>query len=148
MTKSCSREPDTLEAVLAGRMPDELRAHTATCAACGEVARVASLVHDDFSRVLGQANVPTADVVWVRAQIRAREDAAQTAARPILVTQAVALAALIGLLISLAGKLSLRVWTWPAFADIPLQVLLPLGVALGCWIIFAPVALYFAFSRD
>jgi hypothetical protein len=95
-----------------------------------------------------QASVPTADVVWLRAQIRAREESARIAARPIMLTQALAIAALIGLLVSLAGRLSLGVWTWPVLDDGSLLILLRLSIVLACGLIFAPVVLYFAFSRD
>ena len=149
MTKNtCPLESDVLAAVLAGWVSDELRAHATTCPVCGEVARVAMLVHDDFSQAQRQSHPPTADVVWLRAQIRAREEAARTAARPIVLAQALTIAALLGLLVALAGRISLGVLTWPALADIPVQVLVTLGVVFVSWLVFAPVVLYLAFSRD
>ena len=146
--KSCLREPEVVAAVLAECLTDELRTHVANCSLCGDVARVVSLVHDDYVHVRHQASLPTADVVWLRAQIRAREESARIAARPIMLTQALAIAALIGLLVSVAGRLSLGVWTWPALDDGSLLILLRLSIVLGCGLIFAPVVLYFAFSRD
>ena len=67
------------------------------CPVCAELAAIAKIVRDDFEHATRQARVPTAEIVWWRAQMRAREDAARAAARPILFTQALAVAAAIGL---------------------------------------------------
>jgi hypothetical protein len=84
--------------------------------------------------------------------MRARQDAARRAARPILFTQALAIAAVIGLLISLAGQLSVQTfqnWSWSGFAILPADIpVLPLALVLGFWLVLAPVALYLTFSRD
>jgi hypothetical protein len=146
--KTCSLEAEVVAAVLAERLSDDLRAHITHCAMCSDVARVATLVHSDFSHAKREAQVPTADIVWLRAQIRAREEAARTAARPIVFAQALAIAALIGLLVSVAGRLSLNFSTWPVLNDVSLQTLLRLSIVLACGLVFAPVVLYFAFSRD
>jgi hypothetical protein len=148
MTRSCIRESEVLDAVLAGRLTDDLRAHAASCAACGEVAKIAGVVRADFNDAHRQAQVPTAGAVWLRAQIRAREEAARTVARPILLTQALAIAALVGMMVALAGRLSLGSLAWPTFTDIPPQMLVVLGVAGISWLVFTPVLLYLAFSRD
>jgi hypothetical protein len=144
---TCSREPEVVAAVLAGCLSDSLRAHAAGCAVCGEVARVAALVHDDFSRAQREATVPTADVVWLRARIRAREEATRMAARPIIFTHAIAIAALVGLLVSAGSRFSPGSWTL-ALDGLPVQMLLPLVIALVGSAVLAPVALYVAFSRD
>jgi hypothetical protein len=146
-SSTCSREPEVVAAVLAGCLSDSLRAHAAGCAVCGEVARVAALVHGDFSRAQHEANVPTADIVWLRARIRAREEATRMAARPIIFTHAIAIAALVGLLVSAGSRFSLGSWTL-ALDGLPVQMLLPLAIALVGSAILAPVALYVAFSRD
>ena len=144
---TCSREPEVVAAVLAGCFSDSLRAHAAGCAVCGEVARVAALVHHDFSRAQREATVPTADVVWLRARIRAREEATRMAARPIIFTHAIAIAALVGLLVSAGSRFSPGSWA-PALDGLPVQMLLPLVIALVGSAVLAPVALYVAFSRD
>jgi len=147
-TRTCPLEGDVVAAVLAGSLPDELRSHAQDCASCSEVARLATLVHADYAREVRAARVPTAGVVWLRAQIRAREEAARAAARPIVLTQAIAIAALIGLLVSVAGRLSLSFWTWPVLSEAFSPMVLGLSAALLCGLVFAPVAVYFAFSRD
>jgi hypothetical protein len=144
---TCSREPEVVAAVLAGCFPESLRAHAAGCPVCGEVARVAALIHDDFSRAQRDANVPSADAVWLRARIRAREEATRMADRPIILTHAIAIAALVGLLVSAGSRFSPGSWTH-ALDGLPVQMLLPLVIALVTSAILAPVALYVAFSRD
>ena len=145
---SCKLEPEILDAVLTGRLTDDLRAHAATCATCGEVATIAGLVREDFHQTQRQAHVPTAGAVWLRAQIRARDEAARTAARPILLTQALTIAALLGLLVAVAGRFSFPSFAWPSLAEIPLQVLVVLGAVLVSWLVVTPIVLYLAFSRD
>ena len=146
-SNTCSREREIVAAVLAGCFSDSQRAHAAGCAVCGESARVVALVHDDFVRAQREANVPTADIVWLRARIRAREEAARIAARPIVFTHALAIAALVGLLVSAGSRFSFGAWT-PALEGLPMQMLIPLVIALAGSAVLAPVALYVAFSRD
>jgi hypothetical protein len=147
-TPSCTLEPEILDAVLTGRLTDELRAHAATCVTCGELATIASLVREDFTHAQRHAQVPTAGAVWLRAQIRARDEAARTAARPILLTQALTIAALVGLLVAVAGRLSLTSFGWPSLTETPLQVLIVLGAVLVSWLVVTPIFLYLALSRD
>jgi len=145
---TCALEPEVLAAVVQDRLCGELQTHAESCPICGDLAHIASLVRGDFAAAEREANLPTADVVLLRARIRAREEAARTAARPILLTHAVAIAALLGLLVSLAGKFSLSAWTWLTVSDGSARFLVPIGIALVSSLVIAPVALYFAFSRD
>jgi hypothetical protein len=113
------------------------------------MAALAVRIRQEFELTRQQAHVPTPQIVWWRAQMRAREEAARTAARPILFTQALAIAALIGLLVSLAARLTLPTLSWsgitPLSTDIPL---VPIAIAAGFGLIVAPLVLYLAFSRD
>jgi hypothetical protein len=145
---SCAQEPEVLAAVLEGRLCGELEAHARHCAICGEVAHVATLVRADFAAASRETSLPTADVVLLRAQIRAREEAARAAARPILLTHAIGIAALLGLLVSLAGKFSVGAWTSLTMFDGSARVLVPVAIGLVTSLVVAPLALYFAFSRD
>jgi hypothetical protein len=121
------------------------------CSVCSEAAALAALVREDYERAQQHAPLPTAEIVWWRAQMRARQEAARAAARPIVFTQALAAAALIGLLVSLAGRFSLQVstWNWARFSTLPSEIpIIPVVLGLGCWLVLAPVALYLALSRD
>ncbi|RPI52079.1 MAG: hypothetical protein EHM55_17370 [Acidobacteria bacterium] len=109
---------------------------------------LAEQIRQEFNDTRREARIPTPEIVWWRAQMRAREEAARKAARPILFTQALAIAALFGLLISLAGRLTLPSLS---FADMSLSSGLPLlriAVATACCLVVAPIALYIALARD
>jgi hypothetical protein len=102
----CERESDVLQALTTGRwrMDADLQAHVAGCSICQDVATVAGA----FGAVtpVSDFRVPESSRVWLRAQIRAREDATRLAARPITVAQAVAFASVVGLLGALIGATS------------------------------------------
>ena len=119
------------------------------CAQCGPLVTLAQRIRDDFAETRQQAHVPTPEIVWWRAQMRAREEAARAAARPILLTQALAVAALIGLLVAVAGRLTMPAMAWSPLTMLQDRIpLLPIAIVAGCWLILAPVAVYLAFSRD
>ena len=118
------------------------------CPVCGPLVALAEQIRREFEHTQTHARVPTPEIVWWRAQMRAREEAARTAARPILFTQALAVAALVGLLVSVVGRLTLPVLTWSGFQLQPGLPLRPIAIAAACGLIIAPAALYYAFSRD
>ena len=120
------------------------------CPECGPLVALAAEIHRDYDDTRKDPRVPTPEIVWWRAQMRARQEASRTAARPILLTQAIAIAALVGLLVSVATRMTLPVVSWadmtPAFiASLPL---LRAAVTAAVLLVAAPVALYFALSRD
>ena len=118
------------------------------CPECGPLVALAEQIRREFEHTQTQARVPTPEIVWWRAQMRAREEAARTAARPIIFTQALAVAALVGLLVSVLGRLTLPVMSWPGFQLQNGLPLIPIATAVACALIIAPAALYYAFSRD
>jgi len=109
----CAREAEVLDAVTFRRWPrhcdegcDEgLRTHVAACAICADLVEVARALHDDRESACRDARVPAAGQVWWRATIRARADAAHTAAEPITVLQGIAGACLVG---AAAGRIGLK----------------------------------------
>jgi hypothetical protein len=119
------------------------------CPECGPLVALAQQIRREFEHTQLQVRVPTPEIVWWRAQMRARDEAARKAARPILFTQALAIAALIGLLVSVAGRLTL-----PAFSFVelsPLSVGMPflyLVMAATFCLLIAPLAVYVALARD
>ena len=56
-------------------------------------AEIAKLIQDDYAQAQQQARVPPAELIWLRAEMRAREEATRRAVRPIVVGQAVGIAA-------------------------------------------------------
>jgi hypothetical protein len=118
------------------------------CHCCGPLVAIERMLREEFEQTAQHARIPTPEIVWWRAQMRAREDATRAAARPIVFTQALAVAAVVGLLISLAGRLTLPAFSW-ASATLPADFpLLPIALAAACWLVLAPLAVYFAFARE
>jgi hypothetical protein len=160
----CPREVDVIDAITSCRWPEradaELRAHVAGCAVCADVAEVASVLREDHDAALAEAiHVPTADIVWFRAQARARAEATRQAARPIAIMQALGLAGATGVISLLIGVVAYWVWQradWLVVAP----TLEPLGfdsmgfavrgvlLAVGLWLLLAPVAVYLVASDD
>ena len=165
----CTRETELWDAIAAGRWPDaadaELRAHVAGCAACGDLAFVAGSLRQDACDVGRDATPPSSAIVWWRAQMRARQEAAQAADRPITVVQGLAIACAVGLLLGLVGSVAAWVrgsssWfsAWSAsaasvmtqFAAVDFTsrwVLLP-AVVIGLSLVVMPVAIYAIMSEE
>ena len=108
----CPFEDDALAAVTSNRWPGRadaaLREHVATCAICADIIAIAPLLGEDGDIARSQAALPDAGLVWWRAQMRARAEAARAAVRPITVAQAVGLAAAVGV----AGAVFGATATW------------------------------------
>jgi hypothetical protein len=100
----CAREQDVIDAVRTRRWPDggdrELRAHVASCPICRDVAAVAAAMHREHEWAWREARVPPAGRVWWRSEMRARQEAARNAARPIAIVHAVAAACASGLVLA------------------------------------------------
>jgi hypothetical protein len=165
---SCPHETDVLDLVAIGQWPGRadatLREHVASCEICADLASVASAIAelDDASR--SAVSVPDATVVWYRAQVRAREDLARRASRPVLVIEVVAALCVlvIGFVAWQTGTLWLAEW-WreaerSAFAGFDatepqwIQGALTAGrwvlVAVMAWAIIIPGALFVARVAD
>ena len=154
ITVECPREPDVLEAVMAGRWPDgcgeELRVHSAACPCCADIAMIAEVLHDDREHALREAHVPASARVWWRASVRARADAARTATRPITLVQGLAAASVAGVGAALAGSLRLPQWNgWLATAStVVLGQTMPLVLLISACVLLAPVAVYLMLLED
>ncbi|MBI3492271.1 MAG: hypothetical protein HY047_10895 [Acidobacteria bacterium] len=146
---ACPREPEVVDAVMRGnwqQAPEalrELRAHAASCAACGELVTLAQALREDHAVVCRAADVPAAGTVWWRATIRARAEAAEKAVRPITFAQGLAGASLAGVAAAFAGI------AWRTFPSLPQpDPLVMLALGLGVCIVIAPLVLVFALARD
>jgi len=115
----CSRESELLDALRSGRWSnawgEEIRRHAATCALCAEVAFVAQALQDDdvFASAERQrqgTGLPSAGLVWWKAQRAARRAAEQQAVQPIALAERAAYAS--GGLTALGVTL----WQWPRLA--------------------------------
>jgi hypothetical protein len=106
----CEFESEVLTAVLQSRWPERtdatLRAHVAGCAICSDVAAVAGVIENAREDMRADAAVPDSGRVWWLARVRARQEAAKAAARPITATQLIAGACAVGLLGACFGATS------------------------------------------
>ena len=158
MIDECLREAEVVESVANGAWPSastaDLKAHVASCAICGELAAVADAIRADCQSARAHLQVPSAGLVWWRAQLRARQQNAEAAGRPITYVQVAAGVFAASLLFMLGGLV------WPslresvAWIDLISHVAdtgrfwLPLAVAIAAWLVLAPVVLLFALSDD
>jgi hypothetical protein len=90
----CPREQDVIDALTTDQWPDrcdgELQAHVTTCDGCRDLVAVLAPLGAHWTDSRADAQVPASGMVWWRAQMRARREAARTAARPITVVQSIA----------------------------------------------------------
>jgi hypothetical protein len=163
-------------AVAAGRAADprkaafdddsgDLRQHVASCAACADLVLVMSSLGAERERARRNVSVPSAGLVWWRAQLRQRQAAARAAAAPVAFVQVVATVVVIGFVGFVAWTLSGSVGVpdlaallpaLPAWVTAPTQEagsslsLLRSAAALtaAASLILVPVALYFALRSD
>ena len=107
---------------------------------------IAEALEREFQVAARHAPVPPADVVWLRAQMRAREDAARKAVRPLVIGQALGVAACIGLLAALLSHVTL-----PALPEMPMLSFRTAGaiVLASTALLLAPVLAFIALAaRD
>ena len=161
----CRFEQEVLDAIASRRWParadEELRAHVSTCESCADLAAVAGALLNEDEIAWAEARVPSSGAVWHRAQLRAREEAARAATRPIGFVQGVAFAC------TIAAAIAVAVWGLPILGSMlpdmsgiaaslrAPSVSLPevdatrllsnttLQIAAAVWVVLVPLALYF-----
>ncbi len=148
--RQCDREADVLESAGRGRCDDELRRHLHSCPECHDLFEVAAAVVEDRSVLMREARLPGSGLAWWRVSMRARQEAARTALRTAKFIQAALVVLAIIIALALLGTkvttADVRFILTSAVAALG-QFALPL-VALGAWLILAPVAVYFAVTED
>ena len=169
MNLECAREQDVVSAVLSGTWPgrcdESLVTHAASCQVCRDVATVSLLLREDLDHSRIDVRVPAAGQVWWRAAVRARLESTQAAARPMTwmhaITGAIALGALLAVLTA--------VWpmvpgAWSTVRTVAVDVAssgevttaiadglvrsVMIGLVAAALLVLAPLAVYFALSRD
>ena len=148
----CEFEAQSLAAVLEYRWPHAvetpLRQHIAGCSICSEVVAMADAFAAARQDTRSIATVPDASRVWWIAQIRARREAAEEAARPILATQIAAFAWAIGILVVCLG--GVLAWFQPARVWIG-SMLVAHGFVIAiaaAIVLLLPTAAYFAMGKE
>jgi hypothetical protein len=147
MSTDCAREMDVIRSAATGSWDPELRDHVAACASCAEAFELASILHADDAEALKDAKVPAAGLMWWRATIRARAEAARTAEQPITIVQGVAGSCTVAAGCALAAYAWKSV-SWPVVELTAAQYAVPLMLGLAFCLLVAPVAVYVALARD
>jgi len=147
----CPYESEILDAVASDRWPNradsKLREHASECVICSDVAYVATLYREDYASALEQARVPSAGLVWWKAELRARREAIRVASRPIAWVSAIACvcAAVAFLLVLRALSVPLDIASISAFV---LAQPWLIWLMLGAIVALTPIALYFVYSDE
>jgi hypothetical protein len=106
----CEQEAAVLEAVESGRWPQacdpELRAHVSQCSICADVLLVAQTLQRENQWARAEVALPAAGLVWWKAQMRAKREAAERAAEPIAMVEKAA--GIFGVL----SLIALTIWRW------------------------------------
>lgn len=167
----CCHEDDVLDALTSGRWPervdDTLRTHVASCGVCRDIVNVAGAILEGRDDNSGDMRIPSSAVMWWRAQMRARQEAAREASQPIAIAQIVGLTSAVALLVAAVVLLSpwfgvlVGDWFWgvkaalaPSTATVnapstPLtQVWVIPAIIVGVSLLIAPVAIYLAVADD
>lgn len=148
--KECVREAEVVEAVISGRWPaacdPELRSHAMDCHICKDIVLVSSALQGERDSAVLNATLPAAGLVWWRAELRARREAARAAERPMKLVHSLAAASAAGVVGALLiGMLPFVHQLLTAFTNLP-----DLGLLIGGFatlLVVAPIALYFVFSE-
>jgi hypothetical protein len=157
----CQFEAEVLAGVLESRWPEgfeaHLREHISKCATCSDVVTIAGAFECDREDLRSCAIVPDSGRVWWLAQVRARREAIQDAARPITVAQMIAFGCAAGALGACFGATS--TWFQNALRSIRLSTVIPsatallaghavLAIGMAAVLLLVPAAVYFAIGRD
>jgi hypothetical protein len=151
---ACTREAEVVAAFSSSIdksvSSGDLARHLTECASCAEIVQVARLIAEVQAEDVQSASVPSAGQVWWRAQVRARADARRVAERPMHITQAVAAASVTGALAAGIGWASPWIKQTASWVQgtVPTELGFAWWLAIGAWLILAPVALYFVFARE
>ena len=103
----CPNEADVLRAAREDEWNESLRAHAAECARCRNLAQVATFMNKLGAAEDRQAPLPDPELVWLKAQVLARQARKERALKPLVVAEALGQAAaalVVGALLT---------WKWP-----------------------------------
>jgi hypothetical protein len=115
----CPREQDVIDALTTSQWPDrcddDLKAHVAACDGCRDLVAIVAPIGEAWTAARADAQVPASGMVWWRAQMRARQEAARAAARPITIVQGIA--GLTGAAVVLFSLVAFAPWFASALAS-------------------------------
>jgi hypothetical protein len=136
-----------LDAIAAGAIGPELRAHADACDSCRELFVVASAVVDDRATLMRSATPPSAGLLWWRMSLREKRETARAAVRTGSFIQFALIAGALAVALAILGiSVDVHAVVQAIAASLHASSL-PL-IALAAWLILAPVAVYFAVTEQ
>ena len=164
MTIECAREADVLEAIACDRI-ETVRGHVDACEICADLVAVVRAVLGERDAGCREAKPPSAAVVWWRASMRARAEAARVAEQPLSVARGIAGACAIGVVCALVAAAWRSALWFQRIGDIAasldasrvelvtasalvLEHAFPAIVAVAACLLVAPFAIYLALSNE
>jgi len=144
---ACTREADVIRIAASGDWDADIQEHIASCASCAETFELASALHAEDEEAQRDAKLPAAGLMYWRATIRARAEAARKAEQPITIAHGVATSCVVGGGCALAAYVWKAV-SWPVVEGAATQYAVPLMLAVAVCLLVAPVAVYVALARD
>jgi hypothetical protein len=165
MKTACVREQDVLDMLAANRWPagcePHLEEHLQTCGICADLLAAAGALLEEHESAWNEARVPPSTLVWWRAQVRAREEAAREAARPIAFAQGIAASCAVWLAVSLLRSFPPPASDWRALMaraarhapDVSAVAALipgglPLVIVIGASLLLTPIMVLLALRED
>ncbi len=111
----CEREQEVVDALRSGRWSsawgDDIRRHAENCPVCAEVAFAAEMFQQEVGLARNElqqpGRLPSAGLVWWKAQLAARRSAEQRAAAPMVWVERAAC------VLSAFALMGAVVWKWP-----------------------------------
>lgn len=104
----CEDESRVIEAARSDRWDAGLRRHVSQCETCGGAALAARLLNEMRAADEAEPRIPDAGLVWWKAQLLARQEAAERATQPINFVERLAY---FWVALGVGGAC---VWQWPA----------------------------------
>ena len=101
------------------------------------------LLRENYQETCGDAKIPSAGLIYWRASIRARSEAARKVEQPFTIVQGIAAAAVAGVGVALGG------FAWQSWATSALQlgVTTLFGLGVAALVVISPLALVALGSR-
>lgn len=88
--QTCSRESAALQADRSGQWEDSLARHFESCPLCREAVQTGNWMNSLFTATPSHRPLPDADLVWIKARLFGRQEAADRAMQPLLVGETLA----------------------------------------------------------
>ena len=152
----CAQHDLVAATIQAGHWPaaadPALRAHVESCPSCSDLVLVAQTLRQSRTESAQSARLASPGILWWRAQVRRRNSALQSVARPVAVAEGVALLILLVAVIALAAWQHDQVAAWLGTVFGPLsniaQIPGALMVGLGTLLVFGGFAVYLLLAKE